>query len=272
MFPFPVVPSRPRLPRRGAGFRLRSLAALLLVGGAFPAAAAAQTEFQFQFGRLVNPFSGETSTTRILTIQQAAFWSHGESFFFLDIIGDDLADGFNDRTIYGEWYPTLSLGKLTGTTVGGGPLRDIQVIGGLNMETDVDVIKVLPGVRASWAVPGFFFVNTDFMVAFDTDGGIVPKNDPAFVFDVSWGASFDIGSQTFSFAGHAEYTGPTTNADGAPVKGWIFTQPQLTWDVSKALNGEGGHLFLGIEYQYWRNKLGVANTDNTIQLLVVWRL
>lgn len=263
---FPIAPPRRRrLPARG-------LAVALLAGVALPAAAAAQTEFQWQYGRLLNPFSGETAATRILTIQQAAFWSHGESFFFLDILGDDLGDAFNDRTIYGEWYPTLSLGKLTGTTVGGGPLRDIQVIGGLNMESDADVIKMLPGVRASWAVPGFFFVNTDFMVAFDTDGGIVPKNDPVFVFDMSWGASFDLGSQTFSFAGHAEYTGATTNAAGAPVKSWIFTQPQLTWDVSKALNGEGGHLFLGIEYQYWRNKLGADNTENTIQLLVVWRL
>ena len=266
------MPQIPTAPPRRRRFPAGGFALALLAGTVFPAAAAAQTEFQWQYGRLVNPFSGETATTRILTIQQAAFWSHGESFFFLDIIGDDLRDAFNDRTIYGEWYPTLSLSKLTGTTVGGGPLRDIQVIGGLNMESDADVIKVLPGVRASWAVPGFFFVNTDFMVAFDTDGGIVPKNDPAFVFDVSWGASFDLGSQTFSFAGHAEYTGATTNAAGAPVKSWIFTQPQLTWDVSKALNGEGGHFFLGIEYQYWRNKLGVANTDNTVQLLVVWRL
>lgn len=267
MFPFPEKDSRPRRAAPLEAGLLFAAAALVL-----PAGAAAQTEFQFQYGRLLNPFSGEETTTRILTIQQAAFWSHGESFFFLDILGDDLGDGFNDRTIYGEWYPTLSLGKLAGRTVGGGPLRDIQLIGGLNMETDTDIVKVLPGVRASWDVPGFFFVNTDFMVAFDTDGGIVPANDPVFVFDVSWGASFDLGSQTFSFAGHAEYTGPTTNAAGAAQSAWFFTQPQLTWDVSKALNGEGNNLFLGIEYQFWGNKLGTSRTENTVQLLVVWRL
>ena len=93
-----------------------------------------------------------------------------------------------------------------------------------------------------------------------------------FVLDVSWGASFDLGSQTFSFAGHAEYTGPTTNAAGAEQSAWFFTQPQLTWDVGKALNGEGNNLFLGIEYQFWANKLGTSRTENTIQLLVVWRL
>ena len=48
-------------------------------------------------------------------------------------------------------------------------------------------------------------------------------------------------------------------------------QPQLTWDLD-AMFGAANHLLIGIEYQYWRNKLGTDNHDNGCQLLVIWRL
>ena len=38
------------------------------------------------------------------------------------------------------------------------------------------------------------------------------------------------------------------------------------------MTGATNQLFLGVEYQYWRNKLGVANDDNIAQLWVMWRL
>ena len=57
-----------------------------------------------------------------------------------------------------------------------------------------------------------------------------------------------------------------------PVKGWILAQPQLGWDIGKALAGRPNQLFLGIEYQYWWNKLGVDDDDNVAQLWVMWRL
>ena len=29
---------------------------------------------------------------------------------------------------------------------------------------------------------------------------------------------------------------------------------------------------VGLEYQYWRNKIGTDEDENTVQFLVVWRL
>lgn len=126
-----------------------------------PAAVIAQTSFQFQYGKLTNPFSGASEYTSILTVQQAAQWQYGDSFFFIDFLEDGVPDGFNDKSIYGEWYPTLSIGKLTNTEISIGPIRDISIIAGFNADSDANVLKYLPGVRASWNVPGFFFVNTD---------------------------------------------------------------------------------------------------------------
>ena len=76
------------------------------------AAAFSQTEFHLQYGKHKNPFSAATQQTFVFTVQQAAGWKLGDSFFFIDYLNDDARDGFNDRDFYGEWYPTLSFGKL----------------------------------------------------------------------------------------------------------------------------------------------------------------
>ena len=246
------------------------LGALLL---AAPAPSAAQTEFHYQYGKLSNPFARTRHFTHILTVQQASSWSLGDSFVFIDVIDDDAPDGFNDLEFYGEWYPTLSFGKLADRTVGGGPIRDVAVIGGVNFDGDADVLKWLPGVRLSWDVPGFFFVNTDFTAFIDASPGTAaPRTNDSFMFDVSWGAAFDLGSQSFWFTGHAEYIGATTNEFDLRGKGWILAQPQLGWDIGKAMSGSPNQLFLGVEYQYWWNKLGVDDDDNVAQLWVMWRM
>lgn len=258
-----------------AAFLACAASAALSVAAA-PAPAAAQLEFHFQYGRLANPFTGESHATPIWTIQHAAQWRLGDTFFFFDYLDDGKDDGLNDRTFYGEWYPTISLGKLLNRTVSAGRLRDVGFIAGVNLETDADVLKFLPGVRVSWDVPGFYFVNTDFTLAVDasrgTGRGGAPSTSNGYVADVNWGAGFSIGSQSFRFSGHAEYSSAVTNEFGDEVKGWILAQPQLAWDVSKAAGGEGNKLFAGVEYQYWRNKLGADGDDNTVQLLVIWSL
>ena len=239
------------------------------------ASGAAQTEFQYQYGKLTNPFSAAREYTSILTIQNAQGWRLGDSFFFMDIIDDGSHDGFNDKDLYGEWYPTLSFSKLTGREFKLGPIRDVALIGGINFDADADVLKYLPGMRASWRVPGFLFLNTDFTAFIDASSGVArggaPRTSNSFMIDVNWALPFEIGGQSFAVAGHAEYIGKATNELGYQVSSWILAQPQLTWDLG-AVFGAANRLLVGIECQYWRNKLGTDDHDNVAQLLVIWRL
>ncbi len=246
--------------------------------------ASAQTEFHYQFGRLVNPFAtpqATTATTHILTLQQASTWKGGDSFFFADIIEDVGIDGFNEVEIYSEWYPTLSFSKVSGSTVGAGPIRDVALIGGINIDADANFLKFLPGVRLSWNVPGFVFLNTDITAFLDGNPGMasgVAKTTHTYMFDINWLSVFSIGNQSFNFMGHAEYIGPTTITEDVPfnrnVNGWILAQPQFVWDLGNAVGGApaANQIFVGIEYQYWRNKLGAAADENTVQFLAVWRM
>ena len=235
---------------------------------------AAQTDFAWQYGRLVNPFTegGTKETTSILTFQNASGWKYGGSFFFIDFIDDKANDGFNDKEFYGEWYPTLSLGKVSGRQITIGPVRDVSLIGGINFDGDANVLKILPGVQFSWSLPGFVFLNTDFTAIVDAsdgiEGGGVPKtSDTGFMFDVSWLLPFKLGSASFAWTGHAEYISGVTSELGDKVRSWILAQPQFTVDVT----GEG-MLHVGVELQYWRNKLGTDNSELSPQLLVVLRM
>ncbi len=236
----------------------------------------AQTEFHLQYGQLGNPFSEADHQTVVFTVQQFSEWKFGDSFFFVDYLDDGACDGFNDRDFYGEWYPTLSLGKLWKKERQSGPIRDFSLIGGVNAGGDAKVLKYLPGLRISWDLPGFLFLNTDLTAYIDDNtgllGGGAPKTDNSFMFDVSWALPFDLGQQSFAIFGHAEYLGSRENELGQRVEGSILAQPQFLWDLGKAMAGTPQKLMVGIEYQYWLNKLGTSWDESVAQLLLVWRL
>lgn len=166
--------------------------------------ASAQTEFQNQYGRLTNPFSAASQYTSILTVQHAGSWQLGDSFFFVDILNDGVHDGFNNRDIYGEWYPTLSFSKLAVTEFRLGPIRDIALVGGINFDADADVLKHLPGMRASWQVPGFAFLNTDFTAFIDASSGVAQGGAPKTT-TASWSTSVGR-SPSNSVANHSRWS------------------------------------------------------------------
>lgn len=89
---------------------------------------------------------------------------------------------------------------------------------------------------------------------------------------VSWALPIEIGHQALALAGHAGYVGGSTDELGQDLKGSILAQPQFTWDLGKAIAGAPHQLMAGIEYQYWRNKLGTDEDESAEQLLLVWRL
>ncbi len=254
-----------------------ALLALLLTTS--PARAAivdwSTTELHFQYGHLENPFSDVNKDTFILTLQNALGWKYGENFFFADFINDNKNDDFNDTDLYFELYPSLSLGKLTRKKSSIGPLKDISLIFGLNVGVDAKVFKYLPGMRASWELAGFAFLNTDLTAYIDDSRGVskggAPKESDSFIFDINWAYPFSMGGLSFSIEGHAEYIDGRTNEFGNRVKSWILAQPQLRLDLGEALLGVANRIFIGLEYQYWMNKLGTENDEKVPQFLLVWR-
>lgn len=253
--------------------------AMCLAAGNSHAALWTANELQYQYGRLDAPsFAGSgEADTNILTFQHASGWKQLDVFFFVDVINDNRDDGFNDSDYYSELYLGGGFGKLAGHEGGFGPFKDIGWVMGFNYAHDPKVLKYLPGLRLYWDAPGFAFLNTDITAFIDDSSGVgsggAPIESDSFMVDVSWAYPFKIGEQNFSIEGHAEYIDGRRNEFGGPVASWVLAQPQFRWDAGKSFWGKEGKFYLGLELQYWRNKLGDPSTDEmAAQFLAVWHL
>lgn len=253
------------------------MVAMLLAAGGARAANWASNEIQYQGGSLDAPAfaGGGNSNTSIFTFQHASGWNYLDLFLFVDVLDDGRKDGFNDNDIYGEIYAGGGFGKLFGYEGGFGPFRDIGWVMGYNYGKDAEVHKYLPGLRLYWDVPGFAFLQTDITAYIDDNNGVAkggaPKESDSYMIDFSWAYPFKVGNQNFSIEGHAEYIDGRRNEFGGRVSSWILAQPQFRWDAGKAFWGKEGNFYLGIEWQYWQNKLGDRGTDeNAVQALAVW--
>lgn len=243
-----------------------SVAAGLALTSSAYSAQWSQTEAQLQYGKLTNAFTGKDQSTTILTLQHASGWKYGSNFFFLDHSTNE--DG---HTYYGEWYPEFSSNKIFDIDYGG-PIKDVGLIVGFNAAPDADSLKYLPGFNVSWDIPGFAFFNTMLTAYIDANKGTgAPEEDDSYMLDVAWKYPFEIGNQSFNIQGHAEYISGRDFEDfPGESKSWILAQPQFRWDAGKTLFQEENLLYLGIEYQYWKNKLGTDEKDNVAQFLLVW--
>ena len=235
------------------------------------------TEFHYQYGNLDAPSfaGGGNMETHILTFQHASGWKYGDTFLFIDFLEDSRQDGFNDDDMYGEAYFNFSLGKILGTTVGAGPVKDVGLLAGINLGADAKMVKYLPGMRLSWDIPGFSFLNLDVTAYIDhsrgADSGGAPKESDSFYIDVNGSYPLQIKTHRFAIEGHLEYIGKRENEFGGPVHGWFLAQPQFRWDIGNEFNYPD-HVYLGVEWQVWINKLGDGKTDeNAVQFLAVWR-
>ena len=265
--------------RRFAG--VVAIAAICCVGAAGAAFGAdwSTTEFQLQYGKLDTPTfaGGGDSDTKIGTLQHASGWKYGDNFFFIDFANGE-ETGFNDREMYAEFYANFSLNKMRGKDNWSGAIADVGFIAGINWSTDLRIRKFLPGIRLSWNIPKFAFANLDITAYIDDNEGVanggVPREDDSFMIDFNWALPFSIGNQDFSIEGHIEYIGERDDEFGNEVKWHILAQPQLRYDVGKALGGDDSadRFFIGLELQVWINKLGDDETDEFApQALFVWR-
>lgn len=259
-----------------------AIIAVILTGSASTFASDwSKTELFYQNGRLSTPnfAGGGKHQTTVITLQHASGWKYGDNFFFIDHLNDSNEDAFNDNDFYGEVYLNFSMGKIFDKKLTLGPIKDLGIVLGVNADSDANVMKFLPGVRLSWDLNGFAFLNTDFTAYIDDSDGVktgtanAPTEHDSFMIDVSWGFPFSFGEFDFSLEGHMEYIDSRKNEFGDEVKSWFLAQPQLRFDLGKALANNPDTLFVGVKWQYWQNKLGESSTDeNVIMALVVWRL
>ncbi|MUH72522.1 hypothetical protein [Psychrosphaera haliotis] len=230
------------------------------------------TEMHLQYGDLDQAFAapGTSENTTIITLQHSSGWDYGGNFFFVDYSSVKSSD-----SLYLEWYPTFSTNSLFDIKYGG-LLSDVSLVMGINAAPESDILKYLPGVQFSLNLDGFQFFNVLLTGYIDDNEGIAyggaPKEDDSWMIDVAWRYPVSAGDQQFYIEGHAEYIDERqTEIPNVDSNSWTLVQVQMRWDLGKALSQKPEQLFVGVEYQYWNNKLGTDVDESAVQFLGVWR-
>ena len=198
---------------------------------------------------------GEDQDMTIMTIEHASAWKYGDNFFFFDI-----KQPFDTgSSLYGEWHPRLSMGKMTGSNFGFSIVKDVLIATEINIS---DASRVyLYGLGFDLDIPHFQFFALNFFIRNDVN----IEEETTYQISPSWNVPFNIGSASFQFRGFLDYSG---TAGGSEAQ--FLMQPQLLLDIG-SFSDKPGNFYAGVEYQYWQNKFGIKDLDeNYVQLMGKW--
>lgn len=234
---------------------------LLLAGLiASPAAFAAVPGMQWQDNSLTylyaQHFTVDTGTQQTLTFEHASGWNWGDIFFFTDGYRfNGQRSGLHDdnTSYYGEFSPRLSASKLTGKDVSFGIVSDVLLASTYEFgEGDVNTLLLGPGFDLT--LPGFDYFQLNFYKR-------LPRGDrdgTTYQITPAWKVTFPVGDSQIIVDGYIDWV---VNDDKTYSHN-LHINPQIKYDLGPALNIAKNKLLVGIEYDYWQNKYGIANTQD----------
>ena len=209
----------------------------------------------------------------LITFENAAAWNWGSSYFFTDCLKSYSQADQDATEVYAEWYPSISLRHLAGMKPGSGFLRDISLTPAINAgvrSTGPQAFVLLPGVTIDLAVPHFKYLSLQALAYIDRsnfNGEDYGVHATSFQITPNWSLPFHLGGAQMSFDGFFDYIGKHGVAEHQ-----FLAQPQLKLDLLSFWN-RPGKVFVGVEWQVWRNKYGVPDLNESVaQALVFWNL
>ncbi len=195
-----------------------------------------------------------------VTFETAGGWKYGDWFAFQDVIQ---FNGASDRTTYGEISPRFSFGKIFNKDLSLGPIQDVSLA--LTYEEgEGPVESFLYGIGLDIAIPGFSYFNLN---TYKRQGINSANNSDGWQFTPVFRVDFPVGNANIVLDGFVDWV---FSADNSGYEENVHINPQLKYDLGKSLMGDAkaNKLFVGIEYDYWKNKYGVKGIDqNTYSVI-----
>jgi nucleoside-specific outer membrane channel protein Tsx len=194
----------------------------------------------------------------VFTLENANGWAYGDNFFFVDV-SNPTAMG---TAYYAEFSPRFSIGKIAGSDLSAGLVKDVMLA--MTWEMGQGLHAILYGIGLPLDLPGFAFADVN-IYARDSTHDAFGKSQSGYQVTLDWLYPFSVGSAKFAFEGFFDYA---FGEDGGanPKKDNIITAPRLLVDI-------GGGLQLGVEYQIWRNKFGIDGVDEDVtQVMLKWNM
>lgn len=230
----------------------RAAAAALTLATALVGSPALAARFSLSKAELLSGRGYERANADavIFTFAHAAGWDWGDTFFFFDV------GSVEQLGQYGGVHMEISTRWRLAPAESDATVAGVFLIGQLDLDRNKVVTKTTPmvGLSLDWRIPGFRFVKTT--VQYRDDPKLAGNG---FQATLAWNAHFGSRDQ-WSFEGFADYTG--AEGDARPH---LHSQPQLLYHASE-------RVAIGVEYQYWRNRLGIDGLhERCPQLMLRWK-
>ncbi|MGK8438768.1 outer membrane protein OmpK [Ectopseudomonas hydrolytica] len=222
-------------------------------------------------------FKVEPAIQQTLTFEHASGWSWGDVFFFVDQkFFNGAQNGAGDsRSFYGELSPRLSFGKLLGKDLSFGPIKDVLLAATYEFGED-ETEAYLLGPGFDLAIPGFNFFKLNFYYRqpdgnrADRDGDGKPDGSGVWQVTPSWSYTLPAGKSDILIDGYIDWV----VGNDASYHSNYHINPQIKYDLGKAMDWGDKQFYVGVEYSYWKDKYGIQDSaafstnQNTASLLL----
>lgn len=215
------------------------------------------TNIQYLYG---NKYELGDKARSIVTLEHVNAWKYGDNFFFVDITNPNRKGDATGTEFYGEISPRLSLGALIGKPLSFGPVKDVLITTTMEVgDAGSGFHNYLYGIAVDLNILPVAQIN--YYVRHEIDAGTALGSQLTLV----WLAPFKAGPLAMTFEGFFDYAW-----GNEPKEDNIVAGPRLLVDVGNFF-GAPGALQAGVEYQYWKNKFGVKDVNESCpQAMVKW--
>lgn len=210
----------------------------------------------------------------ILQFTHGSSYNYGQNFLNVDVLKSDSADPANNSSegateIYLTYRGQLYLGKIFDKDLSFGPVKEVAITAGFDVNTKNTKFApskrlLVIGPTLKLDVPIFWDVSLLWGREQNHCGlgaPACPKADitfdPQAIFATSWLIPFQTGPLPLKFQGFLNIAGPKgPDYAGIETKTETLMRTSLMLDVGKMVGGTKNTVWLGIGYEYWRNKFG----------------
>jgi hypothetical protein len=232
------------------------------------------------------PFNPSDVEKNIVSVTHVSGYKYGSNFFTLDVLRSDAKDpaaggGGGAQELYAVYRTTLSGSKILGWKFDKSSfIRDVGLTAGFEVGAKGDQFsprarKTAIGPKVSFNIPGFWDVavvhrTEDSHNWYATPAGFGGagcasgpnrvcnpdvKFDNTYALETAWMLPFALGVPA-RFQGFMSHIGKKgKDGVGAQTAAETLLELSLMFDVG-SLAGHKDAIFVGVGYQYWRNKFG----------------
>lgn len=252
--------------------KLACAVSLTLIAGVAQSADWSDASIGVTYGtKFKEPGNAAEVKKTILTLQYVGGFKYGVNFFTLDMLKSNAANAARNsprgaQEVYVVYSNTLSLGKLGGSPVKFGPVRDVAWQTGFDFNSKNDafgagLFKVIAGPKVEFDVPGLLTLGVLYYKE-DNNNSIAGRNvdfDATARLAAVWNFSFQAGAPAV-FKGFANFTGSKgKDGFGGQTAPETWLDSALLWDVG-SLAGNPKTFYAGVGYHYIKNKFGNPST------------